>query len=195
MPVGLNPRNIQILEKYNFQHLADNLYGRLNVIENMKIIRTTFLFIVLFIPGWIYSQSTASIVSFDQLQGRITDSRKELTVVNFWATWCAPCIKELPYFEAAFKENADRMDLILVNLDFADKIDKVNTFINKKALTGEVLLLDNIDYNSWIDKVDPSWSGAIPATLFINARTGERKLVEGEMSEGELSTHLNEMIN
>ena len=76
--------------------------------------------------------------------------------------------------------------LRLINLDYADKLDKVNEFMVRKNIQSDVLLLDDIDYNSWIDKVDKSWSGAIPATLIINPRTGKRKFVEKELKEGEL---------
>jgi len=93
------------------------------------------------------------------------------------------------------RKRTSRIDLVLVNLDFADDIDKVNSFIARKSLTGEVLLLDNLDYNSWIDRIDPSWSGAIPATLFINQQKDIRKFIEGEITAPELAHHLDEMIN
>src|SRR5690606_25369476 len=107
-------------------------------------------------------------------------------VVNFWAPWCAPCIEELPLFEQLHRTTNEQVKVVLVNLDFADKLEKVNSFIARKDITAKVLLLDEIDYNSWIDKVDPAWSGAIPATLIFNAKTGRRKFVEGELKEGDL---------
>jgi len=161
----------------------------------MKYLPAISLTIMLCLPLWVTAQQTAKIISFEDLEERINTSEKPLTVVNFWATWCAPCIKELPYIEEAYQQNKSRMDLVLVNLDFADDIDKVNSFIARKSLTGEVLLLDNLDYNSWIDRIDPSWSGAIPATLFINQQKDIRKFIEGEITAPELAHHLDEMIN
>lgn len=160
---------------------------------NVKLI---FLASSLFISTLsAFGQQKAKIVKFDGFENKIESANKALLVVNFWATWCAPCIKELPSFESAFADNKNSMDLVLVNLDFADKIDKVNSFIQKKDLKGDVILLDEIDYNTWIDRVDPSWSGAIPATLFIDKRTGTRKFVEGELSSEELEKILNEFLN
>jgi thiol-disulfide isomerase/thioredoxin len=141
------------------------------------------------------AQQKAEIVTFEDFELRVKASDKPVTIVNFWATWCAPCIKELPYFEEAFEADPDNIDLVLVNLDFADKIDKVNAFLEKKSIKGDVLLLDNIDYNSWIDRVEPSWSGAIPATLFISHHSGKRKFVEGELSKTDLKSYIDEMIN
>ncbi|MEJ2004639.1 MAG: TlpA disulfide reductase family protein [Cyclobacteriaceae bacterium] len=160
--------------------------------------KRTHIFFWLIIMGFssaVSAQQTASIVSFEELQQRIEASEKPLTVINFWATWCAPCIKEMPHFEQVFQNDPSNIDLVLVNLDFAEDVEKVNNFIKKKDLKGDVLLLDNLDYNSWIDKIHPSWSGAIPATLFVNTLTDERKFVEGEISEKELEEHLNEVIN
>jgi hypothetical protein len=81
----------------------------------------------------------------------------------------------------------------LINLDFADKEKKVESFLSKKKMQTEVLLLDEIDYNTWIDKVDQSWGGAIPATLIVNPKNGKRKFIERELQEGELQKLLAEV--
>jgi hypothetical protein len=60
-------------------------------------------------------------------------------------------------------------------------------------MKAEVLLLDEIDYNSWIDKVDKRWGGAIPATLVINQKTGKRKFIDKELAEGQLEELISEL--
>jgi thiol-disulfide isomerase/thioredoxin len=88
-------------------------------------------------------------------------------VVNFWATWCGPCVKELPYFEQLHETYTDqKIKIILVSLDFPRQI-KTNLipFIEKRQLKSEVVVLTDGAYNDWIDKVDESWDGAIPVTL------------------------------
>ena len=101
-----------------------------------------------------------------------------LYVVNVWATWCAPCIKELPYFEQIGQEYREKpIKVLLVSLDFPDKIVlQVIPFIRKKELQSEVILLDAPDANAWIPEVDPEWSGAIPATVIYDR--GNRKFYE-----------------
>ena len=106
------------------------------------------------------------IVDYDGLEDYLEKSKVAITVVNFWATWCKPCIKELPYFEEVEAKYDDQdVDVILVSLDFPDQIERLNKFIEKRNLKSEVVMLDDPDANSWINKVDPSWSGAIPATI------------------------------
>ena len=152
-----------------------------------------FIFIILFVASKYASAQTATVVKFEKLEGLLETKSGQLQVINFWATWCAPCVKELPFFEALNAKNDPKIKVILVNLDYADKLEVVNAFIDRKKIKSEVLLLDEIDYNAWIDRIDPSWGGAIPATLFINQKTGQRKFVDKELKEGELQKIISEL--
>jgi thiol-disulfide isomerase/thioredoxin len=136
---------------------------------------------------------TAEVVKFNALKNIIDSQAGNIQVINFWATWCAPCVKELPFFEVINANKHSSVSVTLINLDFADKVDKVNAFIVRKGIQSKVLLLDEIDYNSWIDKVDKSWSGAIPATLIINPLNGKRKFVEAALTEGDLEKLISEV--
>ena len=136
------------------------------------------------------------VVKFDALEHLMNSDEEKIEVINFWATWCKPCIKELPFFQELQNQMNERVNVTLISLDFVDVLNsKVIPFVEKKKLTPDVLLLDEIDYNSWIDKVDPSWSGAIPATLIINHQTGKRKFHEGELAEGDLEVLIKELSN
>lgn len=126
------------------------------------------------------------VIKFPELQKIIQANSSSIQVINFWATWCAPCVKELPLFEKLNAENKESIKITLINLDFADKLDKVKSFVDRKKMKSEILLLDEIDYNQWIDKVDKHWGGAIPATLVINPQNGKRKFIERELEDGEL---------
>lgn len=88
-------------------------------------------------------------------------------VINFWATWCKPCVKELPYFEELnTNSKGKKLKVILISLDFPDQIEKkLFPFVKEKKLQSEVIALIDGDANSWIPKIAEEWSGAIPATL------------------------------
>lgn len=160
----------------------------------MRIFGLTIM-LCLLITSIAAAQNKAEVIKFDRLENIITSKNEGIQVINFWATWCAPCIKELPYFEA-LPDNLEgrKIKVTLINIDFVEKLDKVNSFIERKNILSDVLLLDNLDYNSWIDKVDKSWSGAIPATLIVDSKTGDRKFIEGELKEDELNNILKEFI-
>ncbi len=133
------------------------------------------------------------VIKFPELQQIIATSSSSIQVINFWATWCAPCVKELPLFEKLNAENRESIKITLINLDFADKLDRVKAFVDRKKMKADILLLDEIDYNQWIDKVDKHWGGAIPATLVINPQNGKRKFIERELVEGELEKLIEEV--
>jgi thiol-disulfide isomerase/thioredoxin len=107
------------------------------------------------------------IVNYDQLKPLLHNDNDTTYVVNFWATWCAPCVKELPYFVALDSiYGKGPFKLILVSLDFKkDYISKLQPFVTNRELEPFVLVLEDNRTNYWIDDIDPSWSGAIPATL------------------------------
>lgn len=109
-------------------------------------------------------------VNYEELKSVIQKEDGKLYVLNFWATWCKPCIEELPHFmevNEMYKTEPD-FKMILVSLDHSKALHtKVKRFIEANNLNVDVYLLDdNKRMNEWIPDVDESWSGAIPATVF-----------------------------
>lgn len=104
---------------------------------------------------------------FEDLAPIFAQQNDTTYIINFWATWCAPCVKELPYFEAVTEKYAtQKIKVILVSLDFSKQLEtKLKPFLKENKLQSEVLALIDPDANSWVDKVNPAWSGAIPATV------------------------------
>lgn len=125
---------------------------------------------MLFLPGIAVFSQSVPIVDFEQLQPRLQLSNDTTYIVNFWATWCLPCIKEMPAFQKIHEEYiSQKVKVLLVSLDFVKHIDsRLIPFIEKHELTPEVIVLNDPDANAWIDKVSPRWSGALPATLIFN---------------------------
>jgi len=113
--------------------------------------------------------------NFDDIAFIFQQKNDTTYVINFWATWCAPCVKELPYFEELHQKYADKkMKVILVSQDFSKQLEtKLKPFLAKNKLQSEVLILIDPDANSFVDKVNPAWSGAIPATVVYRGDKNE----------------------
>jgi len=143
----------------------------MNSIKTIKRILTLFAFIFSITA---FSQKKIPVYKIDKLLSRIEKNNDTLYIVNFWATWCKPCIQELPDFEKINAEYKNqKVKVILVTLDFKEELKKrVVPFIKKNKYTTEVILLDEVD-GSFIDKVSKDWSGAIPATLLIKNNNKE----------------------
>jgi thiol-disulfide isomerase/thioredoxin len=118
-----------------------------------------------------------------ELEQIIKESKHPL-IINFWATWCGPCIEELPYFvDEVKKYKDDSLTLLLVSLDFKEDYPaKIEKFMAKKKFKVPTAWLDETNADYFCPKVDPAWQGAIPATLFINNTTGYRKFYEEQVS-------------
>ncbi|GIL22034.1 MAG: hypothetical protein BroJett042_05470 [Bacteroidota bacterium] len=142
------------------------------------------------------SAQTINQIKLKDLQKLLTTKTDRVQVINFWATWCAPCVKEIPLFEKLKTDNSN-IDITLVSMDFDLDPDpaKVERFVSRKGLKNKVVILAETDPNSWIDKIDKSWSGALPATLIVNTQTGKRKLVQKELHEGDLEKLITEVSN
>ena len=110
------------------------------------------------------------VVNFNEFEPILHQENDTVYVVNFWATWCGPCIKEIPYFEQlGVKYRDSNLKIIMVSLDMPNQIEsKLIPFIEKNNMKNDVLLLDDPNFNSWIPVVDKEWTGAIPATLIYS---------------------------
>ncbi len=151
--------------------------------------RLTYIFFILFcISCDITSQNEVTSLSYNELKPLLHKEGNKTYVVNFWATWCAPCIKELPYFEAINQK--ENVEVLLVSLDFPKhKESRLLPFIKKNQLQSNVVLLDDSNENLWINAIDSTWSGAIPATIIYNQN--KRMFYEQSFTEDELNQIIN----
>ena len=132
------------------------------------------------------------VIDTPRLMEIINEKDPQTKIINFWATWCKPCVQELPYLEEI--NESGKAKVILVSLDFLEDLDtRVNAFISRYEMTSQLYLMNNVDYNSWIEKVDSTWTGAIPATLVLNTYSGKRKFIERQLRDGDLEPIINEI--
>ena len=148
-------------------------------------IKNALLISFLFLSFVVRTQTVSHVYKINELVNRINN--KDTTyVINFWATWCKPCVAELPSFDSLSK--ISNVKILLVSLDFKEDVEKkVNPFLTKNNIKMECVILDEINGNDFIDKIDKSWSGAIPATLIkrnCNRYFVEKKIHLHELKKG-----------
>ena len=158
--------------------------------------RTTFA-IVIFI--FLFASSKAQSIpswKITDLENYISKSDTPV-VITFWATYCIPCIKEIPYFQEVVKKHKDKgVKLILVSLDFKeDYPNRIRSFANKRKFTSPIVWLDETNADYFCPKVDSAWSGVMPATLFINNKKGHRSFFEEEMPKGKFEAEVKKILN
>ena len=117
-------------------------------------------------------------------------------IVTFWATWCKPCIEELPLLQEKVQQNkSEKVELVMVSLDFPEAYPKdILDFIKKKNISATFFWLNETDADHFCPAIDKQWQGSIPATLFVNQQNNYRKFFEKKISPEELDNAIKSML-
>ncbi len=146
----------------------------------IKVFSILFLF---FLCSNVDGQNVKK-VKIDALESYINSSDHPL-VISFWATWCAPCLHEIPWLQDAVeKQREKKVEYLLVSLDFTEAYPKkIVHFIKQRNFNATFFWLDETNADHFCPKIDEKWSGGIPANLFVNNKTNYRKFIGRQLTE------------
>lgn len=156
--------------------------------------RLFFIPVILFLSFSVSAQEIKKVKAAELVE--IINKTNSPVIINFWATFCMPCLKEIPYFEELVKKYKDSgLQLILVSLDMEEEYPKgLKSFIKKRKFASPVWWLNEENADYFIPLIDKSWSGSIPASLFINNKTGYRRFYEDEFGREQLEKEIIKLI-
>ena len=145
--------------------------------------------------GFAGNDQSVPMVNFDEFEPMLYKDNDTIYVINFWATWCAPCVREIPVFETINeKYKEQKVKVLLVSLDFPSQLEsRVIPFVNRMEMESEVILLNDTDSNRWIPLVSEEWTGAIPATVIYSRDF--RGFFEQEFHLEELEAIIQPLLN
>ena len=124
-------------------------------------------------PDFTLRDLNGQAVTLSQLKGKVV-------LINFWATWCGPCMAEMPHIQKMYTELKDRGFAVLsISIDDARDRSKIKPLVVSKGLTFPVLWDDGSRVSS---QYNPS--GVVPLTIVVDQR-GQIALIKHEYAAGE----------
>jgi thiol-disulfide isomerase/thioredoxin len=96
------------------------------------------------------------------------DSGGKLRVINVWATWCAPCIAELPEFVTMNRMYRRRpFEMITITMDDMERKDAALGVLKEMHMSSKNYIYSGEDKDKLVANLDPSWEGPPPYTMII----------------------------
>ena len=157
--------------------------------------RSSLIAVMLLSASMVFAQQSIPSLKIDDLE-KLVQSGDSAYVVNLWATWCAPCVQEIPTFEQqAVELKGKPVKFIFVSLDMSDAYPgDIESFAKRSKMRSPIVWLNEPNANSFASRIDPRWKGSIPCTIFINPKKGYRKFVEGQMSKEALQKEVDALL-
>lgn len=162
-----------------------------------RLLAALLLCAIALLPMSLRSQQDVPLLSEQQIQDMISQRDDSVVVLHLWATWCKPCIEELPVYDTlATYCQGKPVRVVLLSLDFVSQREKkVLPFVERRKVLAPVAQLSGAQNTDFINGISPEWSGAIPATLVVDRSTGRRIFHEGSFSFFELQALLQPLLS
>ena len=167
----------------------------INFVNTLKMKRAISFFTAFILLLSVINAQEIPKWKITKLQSYIKESKSPI-IITFWATYCKPCVQELPYFQELVKKyESAGIKLLLVSLDFEQFYpEKIKRFADKQKYTAPIVWLNESNADYFCPKIDSSWTGVMPATVLVNNKTGYRNFFEAQISKEKMEMEIKKLI-
>jgi thiol-disulfide isomerase/thioredoxin len=160
----------------------------------MRVLALYFVFFFGLNQG-LFSQEISRVTYADLAKWK-KDKSDTVYVINFWATWCQPCLKEMPAFESLGERFAgQKVKIILVSVDEKSQVEsKLKPYVRNHYMRNKVVHYYDPKVVKWQQKIDSSWTGTLPATLIHQGKSRYTKMFVGPLSYQQLYEKVNGLL-
>ncbi len=133
-------------------------------------------------------------IKLNQIETLLSEKKQGLIIINLWATWCPPCVAELPHFGNIYKQYSGKdLHLYLINIEGKQSKEKVlEPFLKKNPLPCPVYLLEGGNPEEFEKVLKTEISGALPVTIIYSSEGKLIKKFEGSITETDIQSVLRE---
>ncbi len=144
----------------------------------------------------IYNMGPNDVIDEAALLEVVADRHGKVLLLNVWATWCTPCVEEMPHLTRLAKEYRHRpVEFIGLSVDYADEIDnKIRPFIKKHKINFRIVVQNFTNSQAIIDSLNNKWSGAVPATFIYDAQAKQKAFLLGKQNYRDLKRQLDAVL-
>lgn len=142
----------------------------------------------------LFAQSIKKI-SISELNDYINASNHPL-IINFWATSCGPCVREIVYFQTIVEKYQDKkVELLLISLDIPKFYPQtIAAFAKEKNIHAQIFWLNENDPSFFCKKINARWTGDIPSTLLINNKTKKNIFFERQLTVPQFDIEIKNLV-
>ena len=139
--------------------------------------------------------SSPEQLSSEGLKSLLEQQQGQVLIVNLWATWCAPCIREIPeLMELELELASQGVRLIAVNMDDPADHERVREFVTGHFSDLHTYQRSDFDMDTLVSVVDPAWNEILPTTYLVDRKGVVAVKIQGRKTPEEFRSEINALL-